>query len=107
MKLKGLPAYVALAGGAVALYAFWKSGSARTAQFDLARATGIDALKPAPGNVMTNPSTGQPTFGVTNPWATDPIFAPYPVPVGAFGSAGIPGYSPPSGGASMFGVGMR
>jgi hypothetical protein len=103
MKLKGIPAYVALAGGAIALYAFWKSGSARTAQFDLARATGIDALKPAPGNAMTNPATGQPTFGVGNPWVNDPIFAPYPYP--SYASGATPGYTPPSG--AMFGVSLR
>lgn len=104
MKLKGLPAYVALAGGAVALYAFIRSGGYNTAQRDLNRVTGGVVPAPTPTPPMTNPTTGEPTFGVRNPWANDPIFQPYPY--GGIGAGAIPGYTPPSGGA-VFGVGLR
>lgn len=106
MKLKGLPAYVALAGGAIAIYAFIRSGGYNTAQRDLNRVTGGIVPTPAAPPAMTNPATGQPTFGVTNPWANDPIFAPYPVAGYGIGTGAIPGYTPPSGGAT-FGVGLR
>ena len=104
MKLKGLAAYVALAGGAIAIYAFAKSGGYLTAQRDLNRVSGGLVPAPTPTPPMTNPATGQPTFGARNPWANDPIFAPYPS-YGGFGVGSTPGYQPPS--SSPFGVGLR
>lgn len=102
MKLKGLPAYIALLGGAVAIYAFVRSGGYNTAQRDLNRYTGGIIPGPAPTPPMTNPTTGEPVFGVQNPWANDPIFAPYPV-AGTGGAT--PGYQAPGG--TTFGVALN
>lgn len=108
MKLKGLPAYVALAGGAIAIYAFVRSGGWKTAQRDASRATGGLVPAPTPTPPMTNPTTGEPAFGIRNPWANDPIFAPLPYsPIPGIGTGALPGYTPPAGGTATFGVGLR
>lgn len=106
MKLKGLPMYVAVVGGAIAIYAFVKSGGYLTAQRDLARATGGAIPAPAAPGPLTNPATGQPTFGARNPWSNDPIFAPYQAgSIGmSWGAGSLTGGRPP---ASLDSFGAR